>query len=67
MARFVSFAKGGPQDGYRIATEMAPREGDVRHVPIHVGCLLPGQSVATERKHVYVYQIGRGWIYKGVE
>ncbi len=68
MARFVTILKGGPMDGGQVATETAPRDGDVRYVPIHAGCLLPGQSVATERRHVYRFHWGRCmWIYQGVE
>ena len=60
---------GGPNDGQVALIEPfdMTKEGAVRYVPIRVGCLLPGQSVATERKHVYRYQHGKGWVYQGVE
>lgn len=68
MSKFVSNAIGGPNDGQQIVSSpWAPRDGDIQYVPIRISCLLPGQSVATERKHVYRYQHGKGWVYQGVE
>ncbi len=69
MPQFKSTVIGGPNDGQSIVSSPGPpREGDIRYVPIHVGCLLPGQSVASERRHVYRYRRETNhWVYQGVE